>query len=109
MYRFILYITGGTSTSHLAVQNLRALCQQWPPHSYALEIVDVLEDPERAERGKVIATPTLVRLSPEPTRRVIGDLSDTQRVMEGLELDPYRVNQTGRADDPAAESRLTNG
>ena len=98
MYRLILFITGGTSTSHAAVRNLRALCQSWPKDSYDLEIVDVLEDPARAEQGKNVATPTLIRLTPEPARRVIGDLSDTEQVLLGLQIDgqvpPPRANGT---------------
>ena len=110
-FRLTLFITGGTSTSQTAVRNLQNLCSRWHDAAYELEVVDVLEQPERAEASKIIATPTLVRRTPEPVRRVIGDLGDLARVVEGLDL--HALTQTGPGDfqrdgvevDPRAGSR----
>ena len=87
MYRLILFITGGTSASQAAEGNLRALCRSRLAGRHELEIVDVLRDPDRAAAEGVVATPTLMRVLPEPQRRVFGDLSDPCRVMAALELD----------------------
>jgi len=84
-YRLKLFITGQTANSDLAIANLKELFDQ--SHiDYELSIVDVLEHPGLAEKERVMATPTLIKLSPPPVRRIIGDFSDTQRVIIGLGL-----------------------
>jgi circadian clock protein KaiB len=84
-YLLKLYVTGRTPRSQQAIDNLRSLIAD--NERYELEIIDVLEEPEKAEAHKVLATPTLVRELPPPLRRVIGDLSDRQQVLLGLELE----------------------
>ena len=86
MYHLVLFITGGTAKSRMAVHNLKVLCDAHLGDGYRLEVIDVLEEPQRAERDKVLATPTLVRSSPHPVRKIIGDLSDTRQLLAGLEL-----------------------
>ena len=81
-----LYITGQTPRSEQAVANLRRICEQQLRNQFELDIVDILEQPELAETERIIATPTLVRVSPPPARRIIGDLSDTEKVLFGLSL-----------------------
>ena len=81
-----LFITGHTPRSEQAVANLRRLCEEKLTEQIELEIVDILEQPHLAEEEKIIATPTLIRVSPPPTRRLIGDLSDTKKVLFGLSL-----------------------
>ncbi len=81
-----LYITGHTPRSEQAISNLRRICEERLSEQYELEIVDILEQPDLAEQEKIIATPTLIRVSPPPARRVIGDLSDTKKVLFGLSL-----------------------
>lgn len=81
-----LYITGHTSRSEQAIANLRRICEERLSEQVELEIVDILEQPYLAEQEKIIATPTLIRVSPPPARRVIGDLSDTKKVLFGLSL-----------------------
>ncbi|MDY6994287.1 MAG: circadian clock KaiB family protein [Pseudomonadota bacterium] len=81
-----LYITGHTARSEQAVANLRALCEQQLAGHYELIIIDVLEHPELAEQEKILATPTLIKKMPLPLRRVIGDLSNTDKVLMGLDL-----------------------
>ena len=85
-YVLKLYITGSTPRSTRAIENLRRICERHLSGRYRLEIVDIYAHPEAAREGQVIAAPTLVRLTPEPLRRIIGDLGDEDRVLLGLEL-----------------------
>lgn len=89
-YVLRLYVTGRTPRSEMAVSNLRRIVERDLDGRYDLEIVDVLEDPERAEEDRVIATPSLLKLLPPPARRLIGDLSDTEKVVQGLDLGSHR-------------------
>lgn len=101
---FRLYVTGQTSRSLRAIDNVRRLCQGAWPEAYELAVVDVLERPELAEENRILATPTLVREAPQPSLRVIGDLSDVRRVMQILGIEP-------RSEDPGsgtAESAATS-
>jgi circadian clock protein KaiB len=85
-YRLKLFITGQTSRSMRAITNLRRICENALGTDYELDIIDVLERPQLAEDDRVLATPTLIKEFPLPVRRVIGDLSDTEKVLLGLEL-----------------------
>ncbi|MDQ3081527.1 MAG: circadian clock KaiB family protein [Gemmatimonadota bacterium] len=87
-YLLRLFVTGESSRSRTAIANLRRICEQELAGVYDLEIIDVLEFPELAEEAKVLATPTLIKSLPPPLRRVIGDLSDTERVLLGLQVEP---------------------
>ena len=86
--RFILklYITGRTTRSETAIRSLQRLCDQDLDGEYELIIVDVLEQPEEAEKGRILATPTVVKELPLPIRKVIGDLSDQEKVLIGLDI-----------------------
>ena len=86
--RFVLrlYVTGTTARSMQAIRNLRRLCEQHLAGRYDLEVVDVYQQPELAAREQLVAAPTLVKKMPLPLRRLIGDLSDQQRVLAGLDL-----------------------
>jgi circadian clock protein KaiB len=90
-----LYITGKNPRSETAIANLRRLCETELDGRYQLEIIDVLEQPDRAEEAKILATPTLIKELPPPLRRVIGDLSDKERLLYGLELRPTSPGSTG--------------
>jgi circadian clock protein KaiB len=81
-----LYIAGQSPRSLDAFANLRAICDQHLPGQYEIEIIDLVENPELAAADDVLALPTLVRLNPPPTRRIIGNLSDTDRVLGYLKL-----------------------
>ena len=87
-YLLTLYVTGTSPRAHVAIENLRRICEQELEGRYELEIVDVLENPQRAEDEKILATPTLIKQLPPPLRRVIGDLSDKDKVLLGLEVRP---------------------
>jgi circadian clock protein KaiB len=78
-----------------AIANLRRICEQELQGQYELHIVDVLEQPQLAEDEKILATPTLIKRLPPPLRRVIGDLSDKDKVLLGLEVTPTRINSDG--------------
>jgi circadian clock protein KaiB len=83
-----LYIAGQSTRSLTAIANLRRLGEQDLAGRYELTVVDVLEDPDAAEQARILTTPTLIKESPAPSRRVTGDLSDARKVLIGLALDP---------------------
>ncbi|MDO9249796.1 MAG: circadian clock KaiB family protein [Phenylobacterium sp.] len=89
-----LYVTGSTPRSTRAIDNLRRVLESELPDSYDLEVIDVYEHPEAAAEHQILAAPTLIKVLPEPVRRIIGDLSDTERVLRGLDL----TARDGRAD-----------
>jgi circadian clock protein KaiB len=81
-----LYVTGQTPRSLAAIENLRRICEEELANRYELVVIDVLERPQLAEDEKILATPTVIKELPLPIRRVIGDLTDTERVLVGLDL-----------------------
>ena len=83
-----LYIAGQSPKSILAIENLRRVCDEYLPGRYRIEVIDLLETPELARAAEIVAVPTLVRRLPLPIRTIIGDLSDTDRVLVGLQLRP---------------------
>jgi circadian clock protein KaiB len=87
-YLLTLYVTGSSPRTTVAIDNLNRICKQELDGQYELEIVDVLEYPQRAEDERILATPTLIKKLPLPLRRVIGDLSDKEKVLLGLEVRP---------------------
>lgn len=88
-YLLKLFITGQTPRSLQAIENLHHTCRTVLKDQYELIIVDVLEYPQMAEDEKILATPTLIKLSPPPLRRVIGDMSEIEKVLFGLDLGSY--------------------
>ena len=85
-YILKLYVSGSSPRAQAAIANLKRICEEDLAGRYSLEIVDVLENPAAAELDKILATPTLVKQLPPPLRRVIGDLSDKDKVLLGLEV-----------------------
>jgi circadian clock protein KaiB len=85
-YLLRLYTNGSTSRSNQAIVNLRKLCEEYLEGRHVLEIVDISQNPELAKDEQIIAAPTLVRMLPLPLRRFIGDLSQTERILVGLDL-----------------------
>ena len=81
-----LYVAGQTPKSLTAFANLKQLCEQHLAGRYQIEIVDLAKQPQLAQNDQIVALPTLVRKLPEPIKRIIGDLSNTERVMVGLDL-----------------------
>jgi circadian clock protein KaiB len=93
-----LYVTGSNPRADLAVMNLRRICEQELAGEYDLQIIDVLEHPQLAEDEKILATPTLIKQLPPPLRRVIGDLSDREKVLLGLEVRRQASTHTPSSD-----------
>ena len=83
-----LYVAGRSPKCVTALENLKRFCEERMAGRYEIEVVDLLENPRLARDHQIIAIPTLVRRLPEPLRKIIGDLSDTQRMLVGLELKP---------------------
>jgi circadian clock protein KaiB len=94
-YIFQIYITGNTPRSELALSNLQRMCEKYLPGNWEITVIDVLEQPNLAEQAKILATPTLLKVSPPPVRKIIGDLSDLERVMVGLGLYPEQNHSQG--------------
>ena len=90
-YHLKLYIAGKTPRSENAIRNLRKICEENIGHKYEIEIIDILERPQLAEDERILATPTLIKALPPPLRRLIGDLSETEKVLVGLDLRPLPV------------------
>ncbi len=88
MWRLRLYVAGQTPKSLRAFANLKALCEERLAGKYSIEIIDLLEKPQLAAGDQIVAIPTLVRRLPVPVRKIIGDLSNTERVLVGLDLNP---------------------
>jgi circadian clock protein KaiB len=89
-----LYITGQTPKSERAIANMQSICKNELGGQYELVIIDVLDRPQLAEDEKILATPTLIKVLPPPLARVIGDLSDTDKVLIGLNVGPIRKSAT---------------
>lgn len=83
-----LYVAGQTPKSIQAFANLKKICEEHLRGRYTIEVVDLLENPGLAEGDQILAIPTLVRKLPEPIKKIIGDLSETERVLIGLDLRP---------------------
>jgi len=93
IYILKLYITGHTARSEEAIRNMRRICEGELQGQYDLEIIDVLENTPLAENEKILATPMVIRKLPPPIRRIVGDLSDREKVLLGLDIQPRE--QTG--------------
>jgi len=87
-YVLRLYVTGSTPKSSKAIQNIRALCEEHLQGRYDLEVIDIYQQPVLARGEQIIAAPTLIKKLPAPLRKVVGDLSDSDRVLMGLDLQP---------------------
>ena len=83
-----LYVAEQSPRSMSALQNLKAICETHLAGHYDIEVIDLMEDPKLARGDQIVAVPTLVRKLPEPVRKIIGDLSNTERVLVGLDLRP---------------------
>ncbi len=86
MWELRLYIAGKTERAVTAFTNLKKICEDHLGGQYSIEIVDLLKKPQLARGDQILAVPTLVRKLPEPVRKIIGDLSNTERVLVGLDL-----------------------
>jgi len=85
-----LYVAGQTPKSIAAFSNLKKVCEEHLAGKYNLEVIDLIKTPQLAQGDQIVAVPTLVRKLPEPVRKIIGDLSNTDRVLVGLQLRPQQ-------------------
>ena len=83
-----LYVAGQTPRSMTAFQNLKNICEEYLKGKYHIEVVDLMDNPMLARGDQILAIPTLVRKLPQPIRKIIGDLSNTERVLVGLDIKP---------------------
>ncbi len=87
-YELRLYVAGQTTRSLAALANLKRICEEHLRGRYRIEVIDLLEHPQLARGDQILALPTLVRKLPKPIRKLVGDLSDTERALVGLDLRP---------------------
>lgn len=88
MWELRLYVAGQTPKSITAFANLKKLCEEHLAGKYRIEVIDLLKNPQLAEGDQILAIPTLVRKLPQPLKKIIGDLSNTERVLVGLNMRP---------------------
>lgn len=85
-YILRLYVTGSTPHSLKAIYNLKRLCEEYLPNDYELQIIDIYKNPDAVRDEQIIAAPTLIKRLPAPLRRFVGDLSNTQKLLIGLDI-----------------------
>jgi len=88
LWQLRLYVAGQTPKSLTAFSNLKKICEDHLKGRYSIEVIDLVEQPQLSKGDQILAIPTLVRKLPQPVRKIIGDLSNTQRVLVGLDLRP---------------------
>ena len=91
VYRFSLFVSGATVKSAHAIANINAICEKHLNGNYKIEVIDIYQQPERLSTHQVIAVPTLVKHSPLPVRKFVGDLSETHRVLDSLNVQTRRL------------------
>jgi circadian clock protein KaiB len=92
-FQLRLYVAGQTPKSLAALSNLKRICATHLDGRYRIEVIDLMKSPQLAQGDQILAIPTLVRNLPKPIRKIIGDLSDTERVLIGLDLRDLQVNE----------------
>ena len=92
-YVLHLYVTGTTSKSTRAIANIQKLCEEHLAGRYGLKVIDIYQQPNLAKGEQIIAVPTLIKKFPLPLRKLIGDMSDKERFLVGIDLKPKRTNQ----------------
>jgi circadian clock protein KaiB len=86
-YILRLYVSGQTPRSQCAIQNIRSICDERLPGRYELQVIDIYQHPSMVRPEDIVVTPTLIKSLPAPVRRIIGDLSNTERVLVGLDIE----------------------
>ena len=85
-HQFLLFVSGMSINSSRAIENLRRICNQYIPNEYTIEIIDISRDREDAVTHQIVGVPTLIRITPDPKRMIIGDLSNTEKVLRILDI-----------------------
>jgi len=104
-YMLKLYVTGATARSLRAIANLKAICEEYLKGRYHLEVVDIYRRPELLRRDQIVAVPTLIKKLPVPVRLLVGDLSRTEQVLEGLGLVAHTTEKRHARQGRAAPAR----
>ena len=94
VYVLRLFVTGTTPRSARAISNLRRICDERLHGTYSLEVIDIYQSPQAAKEHQIVAVPTLIKVLPQPLRRIIGDLANLERVLAGLDLIPNADSKT---------------
>lgn len=89
-FQLRLFVTGSTPRSQQAIQNIHQICEEYLSGEYELEVIDVSQNPEQAREYQILAVPTLLKELPQPLRKVVGDLSEKDKVLEGLNIQPKK-------------------
>lgn len=87
-FQLRLFVTGSTQRSQQAIENIRQICEEHLSGEYELEVIDVSQNPEKARENQILAVPTLLKELPPPLRKVVGDLSEKEKVLAGLNIQP---------------------
>jgi circadian clock protein KaiB len=98
MFRLSLFVTGQTPRSVASLQNLRKVCEEHLAGRFELTVIDIYQQPKLAREAHIIAVPTLVKSLPLPLRTLVGDLSDRQKVLLGLDIKPDVAGEEARTD-----------
>ncbi len=85
-FQLRLFVAGSTARSQQAIQNIRRICEEHLQGQYSLEVIDISEHPEQAREHRILAVPTLLKELPPPLRKVVGDLSEKEKVLQGLDI-----------------------
>ncbi len=97
-YVLRLFVSGQSPRSIIAIENMRKICAEFLSERYTLEVIDIYQHPEVCQQEQIVAAPTLIKVLPHPLRRIIGDLSNTEKVLVGLSLRP-RITTPDKTDD----------
>ncbi|MFW6138012.1 MAG: circadian clock KaiB family protein [Spirochaetota bacterium] len=92
-YILRLFVSGSTPQSLQAIKNLKKICQEYLSGNYELEVIDVFQKPQLARKYQILAVPALIKQLPPPMQKIIGDLSDTQQVLYGLNISPEQTKR----------------
>jgi circadian clock protein KaiB len=101
-YRLRLFVTGTTPRSARAIQNIRTICEEYLKGRYDLEVIDIYQHPDHVKTEQIVVTPTLVKEFPLPVRKLIGDLSDKERVLSALDIAPRQISPALPKNEHAA-------
>lgn len=104
-YRLRLFVTGTTPRSARAIRNIREICEERLQGRYDLEVVDIYQYPEEARPDQIVVVPTLVKRLPPPMRKLIGDLSNQERVLAGLNIEPRPAEKASNSTPKRANGR----
>jgi circadian clock protein KaiB len=105
LYILHLYVAGMNSKSLQAVENIKRICEEYLPGRYQLDVIDIYQQPTLAKNGQIVAAPTLIKELPLPLRKLIGSMSDTERVLVGMDVQKVSAAKKGPTDPKDQKSK----